>query len=575
MPAKLMASAVFVALVSAAAPAPGCDLPQFLGQCRNASQGGVVDVDLRYDVGVPGGTTYSPDGVLNADEIQCAIDCMDGDLEPEFVPDLVTSPPYRSPADACVPWPCPIEYPCPTPDYPCRPAAGAGCGALPQPNCFKGGVVRFRAGLTYLVDKPLHLPFGGRGQVVVRGEGATLVAQPRFGTFPGAYAVIQRGAPSRRDAGGHILRANEADLEVMASADGYIIEGLNFELHPGWPRDVPLKAIEFFGSQYLTIRDCTVSGGFDIGIEQRGGQQTLIERCTFRDDHALDIGLMNAWNCLENRAAVFYGLGYVLWNEPCFDPAVDTGANVFEGGRKTVAQSGSNKTIVRDTLHIMSDPAVTGILVRDSDSVVIDGASFVASKRPWRCVWLNNSFSYVTTLRHLHFDVPAAANDVETLKRPLIYNPAGGMALMNGIEFTGQSIHSGQDLLYDLSGSPTAGRMILMNGRLPDGMLLRRERPIPGGVDRSMDLFLFVGVEGKPPVTSHERWAGMPPEGDWPNCVGTITAINADEYHLPNSRICSFIPAAHGQWWSTGCAPTTHPIACCDDGGDAQELQSW
>lgn len=131
-----------IAALTCASAWAGCPIDPDTGGLRECPDlDGIVTVDLRHDVPDPG------DGMLDASEIQCAIDCLDGD---------------------------------PLPDHSIRPD-----GALPIVH---GGVVHFVPGLKYRIPKPIDLPLAATGAVVLEGNGDV---QPRL-VADGARSGIRR-----------------------------------------------------------------------------------------------------------------------------------------------------------------------------------------------------------------------------------------------------------------------------------------------------------------------------------------------------------------------------------------------
>jgi hypothetical protein len=199
----------------------------------------VVDAPLFSRPGEPS------DHVLEFDrsEIQCAIDCLDGDREAEHSPD------------------------------------GPGPEADPPEVLTTGVVLELSPNRIYEIDGPLRLPLLSDAGVTIRGQGATITFAP---TLLDPAAAIERVVPPF---------GNDCDADWMSNqAQGWIIENLNLVL------DLPLRhqppgffsGIELHATGNVRIRGCRFEG-FHGGLVLRYAFAPLVENCTFEDSMSFDI----------------------------------------------------------------------------------------------------------------------------------------------------------------------------------------------------------------------------------------------------------------------------------------------
>lgn len=262
-----------------------------------------IVVNARFDNG---------DGVLDADEIQCAVDCIDNDIDSESA---ITS------------------------------------------TRIDGGEITFDPRLLYRIDRPILLPFWVPDSLVIRGNGAILHVVQTTATPAGRFAALQRVVPR--------TVCNRQVETASSGGANWLIENLIFELDvPEATRrsDVIFKGLEIHGSQQLTVRGCVfrpaflhdqlIREGFDVGVELRFALHPMIQGCTFQWSRLHDIALLSAENCLD-------GIGGSCWlvGPPC----------------DWLLASGSNGALLKDnTLHEYS-PTADAIVVVNSDNVRIDG----------------------------------------------------------------------------------------------------------------------------------------------------------------------------------------------------------
>ena len=218
--------AVLLALPTAAEPA-----------CRAGftcpGRAGRVDVTL---AGFDGSGTSSRAGVLDADEIQCALDCLDGDADPDHL----------------------------------MPGPEAPFTATPV----MGGVIAFDPTASYKVQRSLELPAAARGAVRIEGNGAKLAIDGSGAPV----TLLERRAPKG---------ANNCDVESMSVWSVlWSIEGLQLAGR-GLPDD---EGIVVHGSKGLRIEGC-LFGSLGTGIDLRFALSPLVQRCSFTNCRRHDVML--------------------------------------------------------------------------------------------------------------------------------------------------------------------------------------------------------------------------------------------------------------------------------------------
>ena len=227
-------AALLLAAASARAECPGPAQPSDPVELRLAldamqaacmTDPGHVAVDLAFDFQ---GGTVAGDGRLDSTEIQCAIDCLDGDKDPE----RQVSP----------------------------------LGHLQSPA---SGVIELDPTLTYDLDETVRLPLLVDGMLILRGRGVTLDVS--------ADVALERSAPAG---------ANNADLAIMARhATGWLIEDLGFR-YDGSGGQVR-TGLRLHGTNALRIESCGFEN-FDVGIELRFAPGAVVEGTSFAEN-GLDV----------------------------------------------------------------------------------------------------------------------------------------------------------------------------------------------------------------------------------------------------------------------------------------------
>jgi len=196
---------------------------------------GQVDVTL---AGFDGSSAATHDlGILDSDEIQCALDCIDGDPDADHV------------------------------------LAGPGAPRTLTP--IRGGVVRFDPAVVYRIQRSLLLPAATDNALVIDGQGARLTIKR---TSPEPIAVLQRVAPAG---------ANNCDVEGMAVwASLWTIENLSIA-GDGFEGDA---GIVLHGTNSLTIRNCFF-GSLGTGVDLRFALVPAIDQCVFVNNRRHDVYL--------------------------------------------------------------------------------------------------------------------------------------------------------------------------------------------------------------------------------------------------------------------------------------------
>lgn len=241
-----------------AVPAPSC---REGFACPGAA--GRVDVTL---AGFDGsGATGDAPGFLDSDEIQCALDCLDGHPDPDHVLSGPKAPRTATPV--------------------------------------RGGLITFDASATYRIQRSLNLPAVTDGALIVDGQGARLTIKR---ADPAPIAVFQRVAPPG---------ANNCDVEQMAIwASMWTFENLSIA-GDGSPQDT---GIVLHGTNSLNIRNCWFAS-LGIGVDLRFALVPHVEQSAFLNNRRHDIILGDGLEecgptgrCYETCTtgpAVFTGIG--------------------------------------------------------------------------------------------------------------------------------------------------------------------------------------------------------------------------------------------------------------------------
>ena len=244
-PRILLLSALLAQLVLLASPVLGADAPRVPATdapspgcragftCPNAP--GRVDVTL---AGFDGsGATGNEAGFIDSDELQCALDCLEGDPDPDHV--LV------------------------------------GPGAPRTKTPVRGGRVALDPGVTYRVQRAVRLPAATDNAFIFDGQGARLTIRR---TSPEPITVLARTAPAG---------ANNCDVELMASwavmwtIENVVITGDGSEGDTG---------IVIHGTTSLTIRNSWF-GSLGMGVDLRFCVQANVDQCMFLNNRRHDVFL--------------------------------------------------------------------------------------------------------------------------------------------------------------------------------------------------------------------------------------------------------------------------------------------
>lgn len=238
---------------------------------------GRVDVTL---AGFDGSAASGRAGILDADEIQCAFDCLDGDPDPDHV------------------------------------LAGPGTPTTASP--VRGGAILFDPSVTYHVQRSLKLPATSRDPLIVDGMGARLQIQ-REGSA--AISVIERRAP---------VGANNCDVELMAIWSSlWTIQNLTFE-GDGSVQD---SGIVIHGANSPTVRNCLFAS-LGIGVDMRFALVGLVEQCMFINNRKHDIILADGGSECGPTGTCFGGCGT---GPAIFTKAGSSTRQLTEGGCNSAA----------------------------------------------------------------------------------------------------------------------------------------------------------------------------------------------------------------------------------------------
>jgi hypothetical protein len=298
---------VAAALLTIAAPS------QAAPSCREGftcpGRAGRVEVTL---AGFDGSAASTAAGVLDSDEIQCALDCLDGDADSDHV------------------------------------LAGPGAPRTPTP--VRGGVVLFDAGVTYRIQRSLLLPAATDNALILDGQGARLTIRRES---PEPIAVLQRVAPAG---------ANNCDVEAMTSwAFAWTIQNLAIA-GDGFEGDT---GIALHGTNSLTIRSCWLAS-LGTGVDLRFAIAPAIDQCVFLNNRRHDAHLGDgAGECGPGGAGACFG--------PCATgaatfPKATTTRQLVEGG--------CNGAVIRHCRFLMHPQQLSSIRLRNSRAVVVDGPMF-------------------------------------------------------------------------------------------------------------------------------------------------------------------------------------------------------
>lgn len=312
-----MRAACLLAVLLALPAAAGCLEPA----CPSgAALPGVLDVDLRFD----GAADGRRDGALSAGEIQCAIDCLDGDPAPETeLPVLREGPDAGRRAFTLVP----------------------------------AATLRFSPDLEHVVERPLRLPLAVAkgGRLHVEGRGAVLRAAEglRAADWPRGFAILEKAAPPG---------ANTCDVEVLAgNAGGWIVEGLVLRGPARGP--VAATGLRLHGAVNLVVRDCRFEG-LSTGLDLRFALVSRVEDCAFAGSAVADLVLGTSGDCPGG---------------PCWAPCRGEGPALFPRsmGQGALPDSGSNATVVRRTRHEALAGQRAALIVANVQDALVEDVVFV------------------------------------------------------------------------------------------------------------------------------------------------------------------------------------------------------
>jgi hypothetical protein len=306
---KLALAAVLVlGLGLAASRAPAAPSCRVGFTCPGAA--GRVDVTLGGFDG--SGATGNQAGVLDSDEIQCALDCLDGDPDPDH---LMIGPK--------APW---------------------------TATQVRGGVIAFDPAVTYHVQRSLELPAAVRDQLRVDGQGARLIVK-RASSDP--IHVLERAAPAG---------ANNCDAEAMVDWGWlWTIENLSI-VGDGGAAD---EGIVLHGTGSPVVRDCWFDS-LGTGVDLRFSISPAIDQCVFINDRRHDVVLGDGSQCgPDEKGACF---GSCATGAAVFTQAGSTTRQLVEGG--------CNGAVVRHCRFLMTQSQSSSIRIFASRAPVIDGPVF-------------------------------------------------------------------------------------------------------------------------------------------------------------------------------------------------------
>ena len=428
-----VAIAALVALAASGAarsqPAPSlraCPYETALGSvwtCPDKNH--MVTVDRDYD------TSPSSQGWLDADEIQCAIDCLDGD------PDQEHSPTFINPL--------------------------TGRGIAPAP--IAGGVLEFVTGLDYRVagNRNLRLPMFTDGPLLIRGHGAMILAEEA--TVPSARAILSRVVPST---------ANSCDADLLqAGAARWTIEGLTLGTQYALGTNLGTRTgIEIHALSMPVIRNCVLQG-LGVGIALHRTPRAVVRSCRFRDCVRHDVLMSDGTECVGTAS----GQAGPCWGECANDLAsaleLADPANPPAGGLMLA----DNLDHVADNYHETRGGQPATVRVNKVAALIVDGEDF-AGERP--DIVIDRSGvpgGGSLALRNSSFWPIGYSQPGVAPASPLISNRAGGLAV---IEMPWFAAPGGQpEFLYEASGKH-ASRTVFRNLPSVRNGDVMRARPVDG-----------------------------------------------------------------------------------------------
>jgi len=463
-------------------------------QCPSPASGSVV-VDARFDADL--------DGVLSYCEIQCAIDCLDGDSHQERT--LASYEGSKRPDSA--------------------------------PPAIRGGELIFDPRLTYRTDRPLALPLLVEGSLNLRGNGARLELVLSSSSPSRSFAAIERMP---------LPGSNQCDVAVMSElGSGWTIE--NFWIALGVPDESvrasrQLKGIEIQGARQLAIRSCqfraSSGGGFDTAIELHACRDCLVESPMLTMTRRVAVMVGDARGCGDDGSDA-------CWL-PCSCPT--SGPRWLARWAPCTTSSGSDGTVVRNARLYTGGPPTypksVGIRVRSSADVVIDAPTFEGG-RPLHYVQRDGTDG-ACTLRNPRFECASS------MASPLIENAAPGTFVIDAPEIVAQG--SAPQWFYDVGAASAGSLTVLQDAPLGVlGSLRLSASPHPAVRDAQYFAFVNLGapmqdasywIGAVPRFTlalSPERWV-LPPEPDAARSDPSPRQIWIDDGQLkfccdPNGRV--------------------------------------
>lgn len=464
-------------------------------QCPNPASGRVV-ADRAFD--------WNSDAVLTYCEIQCAIDCLDGDTAQEHALRAV--------------WTAPPQF-----------------DELPE--AIPGGELILDASITYMTNRPLELPLRANGAVVIRGNGARIsLTSPNPAICCSRdYALFERLPP---------FSSNTCDLNAMREGcAGWSIENLDLLLLiPESQRPtVKVKAIMIDGAERLSIRSCKIAGSvftpnpggsFDSGVELRFCRSCLVEMSKFTNVRRQEVLLGDVATCGPS------GLD-PCWSDNTLPPSV------FPAPVTCMSDTGSNSSILRKNEHYSypagPSPGNHAVRIHGSTGVILEAESFEGS-RPSQFITWTGARSGILEIRSPRFELGTDCSLAEGLIR---VEPPGTM-IIDSVETT----ISCDQLLLDASTQQQSGTFVVRNSRLAANLRLAASADPP---TRAAQLFMFQDLQMS--FSQPAQWLSPVPDH--------IIELSADRMLFPTVPLDPTDIAVRQIWMD----PEGRLKFCCDASG--------
>ena len=365
----LAAASAVAAPTDGALPHAGCKDD---ATCPTQAHPGIVVVDLAFD-GL-GNRRNPPDGTLAADEIQCAVDCLDGDPAPEHA--LQASRKYLDP-----------------------PPYIAGGTLLFLPESPPGGMKQADVGLPklrYVAEEPIDLPYTS-GALTLRGEGATI-------------RCVAPATAKSRTIFRHVVpaTASERDVEYLSGfATGWHVEGIAFGDTAKAATTAPSTALELHGAYHLVVERCRFEN-MGRGVELHMCLMATVRDCFFTGGRDIDVIVNDGTDCGTEKG------------------------KCWRGGEGWMRDSGSHHARLLNTHHVTDPSARASVYIARSIGAVLDGPTFEGTrpKNSLLVEWPNMGME--VTVRDVYVEFAENARGTGTMKFD-----CGGIATIDGLSYVG------------------------------------------------------------------------------------------------------------------------------------------